>query len=393
MENADKLVFDLASEVDNSPASPFISKQWLQVIDDNSTNYASSNCVISTAVLSNSNKFINYREASLFVPLLITVTTNQVAGFSPATANTGAAYAVGLKNWFGSLIHSIAITYNGQQIVQQTGFQSVLNSFKLMTTLSYQDILTQGCSLSFVPDDPTAWSYHLAAGDLDGQGVCNNRNLASTTAASFGAATNFNSYNAFVGNSGFRKRQTMINFDCDGGADLPYSSFYSANNANSFYKSRVIRKVNSAAGTNGCLQIACGATIMLRHLSNLFSSMPLIRGAYLTMTLQLNNSTTVVTKSAAVAAVVANPAAQPPVVAVAAVAAATTLTSVNCAVGGDQSTVNGQHAAWEWGGSLQHNSRKCTNHHHFRFDRIAVSGDVPACSRSHDGSDRKQHYA
>ena len=75
----DKLTFDLASEVDGAQVSPFVSKQWLSIMDSNSQNYASSQCVIDTSQLSNSNKWLSYREAFLQVPIVITVTSDTVS--------------------------------------------------------------------------------------------------------------------------------------------------------------------------------------------------------------------------------------------------------------------------------------------------------------------------
>ena len=183
----DKLVFDLASEVDSAQVSPFVSKQWLSIMDSNSQNYASSQCVIDTSQLSNSNKWLSYREAYLQVPIVITVTSDMVTNFAPATAGTDASYCVGLKNWYGSLIHSLSVSYNGSIVIQQQGFQSMLNSFKLMTSLSWGDVSTQGSSLGFYPDDATAFTGHALAGHVGGQGTCNNVNMAHSTAASSGA--------------------------------------------------------------------------------------------------------------------------------------------------------------------------------------------------------------
>ena len=87
-ENADSLLFQLSNEVDSGMASPFIAKTWLSVLDDNSSNYASSMVTINTSQLANSNKWLSYSEGFLQVPMLITVTTEQVAGFAPATENS-----------------------------------------------------------------------------------------------------------------------------------------------------------------------------------------------------------------------------------------------------------------------------------------------------------------
>ena len=106
------------------------------------------------------------------------------------------------------MVNSISVAYNGTTVVQQMPFQSVLNSFKLMTSLSYQDLLTQGASLGFWPDDPLSVSFHGAdlLSDPDGQGVCANKNSTLISPAAYGASTNFNSYNAFGANIGFKKR-------------------------------------------------------------------------------------------------------------------------------------------------------------------------------------------
>ncbi len=125
-ENADALLYQMSSEVDGGMASPFIAKTWLSVLDDNGGNYASSMVTISTAQLANSNRWLSLSESFCQIPLLITVTNTQVDGFSPADDNTGAAYCIGLKNWYGSVIHSLSVSYNGTVVVQQMPFQSVL---------------------------------------------------------------------------------------------------------------------------------------------------------------------------------------------------------------------------------------------------------------------------
>ena len=65
------------------------------------------------AQLSNSNRFMSYREAYLQIPMVMTLTTDTFdAGanqFLPTAAGTSCDYVCGLKNWFGSMIHSIQI--------------------------------------------------------------------------------------------------------------------------------------------------------------------------------------------------------------------------------------------------------------------------------------------
>ena len=55
MPSADKLVFDLSSEVD-APASVFVRRDWLSILDNQNGSYTSNQCVVDTSQLSNSNK-------------------------------------------------------------------------------------------------------------------------------------------------------------------------------------------------------------------------------------------------------------------------------------------------------------------------------------------------
>ena len=136
--SADKLVFDISQEVEGTP-NVFVKKDWLNIIDNQSGQYSSNQSVIDTSQLSNSNKFMNYREAYLSIPLLLTLTSANAtadilaADLAPATAATSADYSVGLKNWFGSMIHQFTLDMNGTTICQQTPFINMWNSFKLLT--------------------------------------------------------------------------------------------------------------------------------------------------------------------------------------------------------------------------------------------------------------------
>jgi len=123
----DKLVFDLAQEVEGSPAV-FVRKDWLNILDNQNQNYNNNQSVIDTSQLSNSNKYMSYREAYFSIPFLITLATASApiftssgAGaallFKPDTTATAADHAIGLKKWFGQIIHSFTLDYNGTTIV------------------------------------------------------------------------------------------------------------------------------------------------------------------------------------------------------------------------------------------------------------------------------------
>ena len=298
--SCDKLVFDLSQEVEGSP-SVFVKKDWVNILDNQNGSYSANQSVVDTSQLSNSNKYMSYREAYLQVPMLLTLTSDiGVQKLVPATAASSADYAIGLKNWFGSIVHSFTLDYNGTTIIQQTPFINMWNSFKLMTTLSWGDVATIGSTIGFYPDDPLAWSFQNIASS-DGIGTCNNGNSGLTALGSAKTATAFNVYGSSSGNIGFLKRQQYINYDADGVSGTgTYADFITggsgASASQNLWRSYVLKKVNSTAAVAGVLQISISATIYLKHLHSFFQQTPLLKGVFMKMTLALNNTSCVIAK-------------------------------------------------------------------------------------------------
>jgi hypothetical protein len=348
---SDKLTFDLSSEVEGSPMV-FIRKDWINILDNQTQNYTSNQSVIDTSQLANSNKYFCYREGMFIVPMTLTMASldaqvvnanlelpAQPAGyaqaqlFQPLQSGSNFDSALGLKNWFGNIVHSFTLDYNGSTIIQQTPFINMWNSFKLMTSLSYGDIKTQGCTIGFYPDDAEAMSFYdpnQAGSTLKtpiaptpdalpyaypGTGTCMNSNKDNSNFVNL--STVFTNYKSDLGNKGFIERQKWINFDVDGvlgqGNSLntdtslfnsyspsevgaPLSALVTIQNVKDMWKSYVVKKQNqieSAPGTQstaGVLQYAIIATIYLKHLHSFFNMVPLLKGVFMKMTMNLNNS-------------------------------------------------------------------------------------------------------
>jgi hypothetical protein len=275
------------SEQTQSSPSVFLKKDWLSILDNNNNVYSGSTVVIETSSIANNNKYVNYREAYLSVPLLLTLSAPAAAAnnFSPATAASSADWAVGLKNWYGSIIHSIAIDLQGTTISQQTSFTNMWNAFKLLTTLSFNDILVQGASIGFFPDTADAVCFTTAA--TTGGIATQNNNNSSAAITTTGLLNQLG-----TANEGLTQRQKYWNFDLDGitvagGVDL-FSSLISAGNLQNSYKSYINTKINGTAGVSGIWQASIMATIKLKHLHNFFEKVPLLKGVFLRMTLTLN---------------------------------------------------------------------------------------------------------
>jgi len=282
----DETVYDMSQQTNSNP-NIFIKKDWVSILDNQNGVYSGNQCVIDTSQLSNSNKWMNYSESYLAVPLLLTLgATTTSTSFLPNTAANSCDYALSLKNWYGSVIHSISVDLNGATVIQQTGFQSLWNTFKLMTTLSYNDLLTFGPTIGFYPDTSSSFEFY-SANTASGRGVCNNKNgnVVPVVTGAFNALETFN--------KGFYERQKTWNFDPDGnlgtsGTDA-FKDLTSQTNLQNMYKSHIFKKVNGTASVNGMFQVQIMATIFLRHLHSFFDKLPLCKGIFLKMTLMLNN--------------------------------------------------------------------------------------------------------
>jgi hypothetical protein len=309
---SDKLVFDLAQEVEGSP-SVFVRKDWLNILDNQNQNYNNNQTIIDTSQLSNSNKYMSYREAYLSIPFLITLgktgkTTGATEGlaFTPGLADgtSSCDYALGLKNWFGQIIHSFTLDYNGTTIVQQTPYINMWNSFKLMTSLSLDDVNTQGATIGFYPDDATSWQFFTpvagAPALTSGVGTCNNTNFFVATPVQ----NAFNNFNSGDCNEGFLKRQQFINFNPDGvtgagAAGSTYGSllFGAGDAAKDVWKSYIFNKtitppVPNTIQNTGVIQFAVIATVYLKHVHSFFNMCPLLKGVFMKLTMNLNNTST-----------------------------------------------------------------------------------------------------
>jgi len=292
--SADQLVFDMSSMAEGT-SEVFVRKDWISILDNQNQSYVGNQSVLDTSQLSNSNKFFNYREAYLTLPMLITLTQNNVVQpFEPETAGDSPDYTVGLKNWYGSIVHSLTVDYNGTTIAQQTPYCGLWNSFKLMTSLSYQDVLTNGSSMGFWPDSATSFEVSNA-NSTEGiaNAVTNNKNLGAFPVVS-GAFNTFDTYN-----EGLLKRQQNWNFDPDGIVGVGYTyagltgpTLTSQSNLNLLWKSYVSKKKNAVVLGNvaGVYQVSITAQVYLKHLHSFFERVPLLKGVFLKLTLNLNQS-------------------------------------------------------------------------------------------------------
>jgi len=316
----DNLVFDEAvnSTIDQSE---FISKKWVYVNDNNSQNY-SSQVVIDSTPLSNAGGWINWSEAYMVVPLVVQLTSTNPASL-PFTAGATADdsitttlgdYAWGFKNGFWNIINSMNVEFNNQNIIQQTPLTNVFRSFKAHTSFSQDDLLNEGASIGYYPDNAGSWRY-TAVDSADGKGLCNNRDAPSiySIASQVGGGVSYgatdvagellgstNQYSGSVNpsatlgglysfNEGLTKRQTWYGYDAQASSQKAINPLSTCQQV---YRSS---KIQSQAGS---VSWNVYAKLRLKDLNEYFEKCPLLKGSTIRFYLNTNQALTTFTTSA-----------------------------------------------------------------------------------------------
>jgi hypothetical protein len=282
--SADTYVYDLSS-MPESNSSIFIRKDWLSLMDLNSTNYSSNVSTIATDSVANSSKWCNWYESTLLIPATVTLTPSTVAGaFAPATAATAVDYALGLKNSSLSIIHSMSVELNGSVVCQQIPYIALWNNFKLMCTMNLTDYSSMG-SIGWAIDTATAVQYYTEP-SAAGMGVCNNQNYINVN----GTFTEQFASLYGNGNVGFLQRQNYYNFQPLGNVGTStYNSLLQPTNLNKIYKSYITQPVNTSGGGAGYWQQWLVLQVRLRDVADLFCSMGLLRGIMARLIVSLNS--------------------------------------------------------------------------------------------------------
>jgi hypothetical protein len=291
--SADLVVYNQSIE-EKPTSSVMADKKWLSVIDQNNGSYSSGQSTLETTSLSTSDRMMNYREAYLSVPLLLTAgnqTSSNTAGLPDATDKSK---LMGLKNSYTSIVHSMSVDLNGTNIIQTTPFSELYNAFCLMTSLSWDDVKTQGSTIGFYPDDALAATSYTAD------------NLAGTAQTTVNNRPRYQPNQekedvlGHEGNMGYGERLRYINYDATGrvlGEDEedPQSAFLTKANATVLYKNQVLTLHPGGASDSPVVQVQVMAIIKLRHLHSFFSVVPLSRGLQFRFIINFNQTTTKLT--------------------------------------------------------------------------------------------------
>jgi len=325
---SDSLVYDMSQMSEGSP-QVFVKRDWLSLLDQQNGNYLGNQSVIDTSQLSNSNKYMAYREGYLAVPLTLAVQgteqsasstnpTNPVSSVSllqggdtigggTVGAETGSipTAAVGLKNWFGHLVHSMTLDYAGTTIIQNTPLTSIWTHFGLMTTMSMGDVLMNGATIGFYPDNAKSFGLNLTNEQTTTTGQVPNFPGACNTYSIPNMPPMCNNVIPLdQSNPGMFKRSQYWSFSTNaiaGGFNnyvkaaatvttygQPYSAAIEKSAMEALRMSMVVKNQKPSTTVKGYLQYGILAIIKLKDLHPFFSQVPLLKGVFMRLTLNLN---------------------------------------------------------------------------------------------------------
>jgi hypothetical protein len=265
------------SMMDQESIKPFTEKQVLFISDTNGNSYNGS-ITFDTTVLSNSGRYLDYSDATIEVPITLSMQST-----TDVTANVN-AYMLGLKSGYHQLIDSIQVDYQNKNVVQQQSFTNFYVSYKIHSEWSSDDLQKYG-DLTGVWPDSAASFVRAAAANARGDGISNNSPYTLAT-KTYTAAVSLDQ-----ANEGLRERIENTADPATGYGNLPTMTTVDQRNAAG--KSYFTNNAGAAAARVYIFYVI--ATIRLKDVCDFFDKIPLLKGAQIRMTINYNASRCTVT--------------------------------------------------------------------------------------------------
>jgi hypothetical protein len=287
--SADQFLFE--ETVDPQESQPVATDKRLYYIQDQNGGAYNGQIQFDTSTLANSGQWLAYSEAVLEIPFTITY---------QASANITAAgvksFGAALKNGYYQIIDSIQVDYNNSNVVQLQPFTNFFVQYKLMSSMGPSDLKKWGSILNFAPDSSGSASYSAAA-SVNGDGVSNNiiTNNTANNAYAYDGTLLFDQVNTGLRqrcqNTGYPATSTVNGYGSLGTflgpGVVPASSGIAAGNCAQVGKNYCTDNGVAAAGRIWTWNIV--ATIRLKDVADFFDKLPLVRGAFMRLTVNYNS--------------------------------------------------------------------------------------------------------
>jgi hypothetical protein len=163
--------YDFASSLaPQGPDFQFDSRQFVYIPDQNNGSYPNSQVTFDLAGLSNSGKWISWKDSNLVIPLVLNV--NCSAG-AFATANAENNFCASFKNSVFQLISSMSVELTNNAIVNLSQYSNLDINYRLLNRISSEEMENLAPSILFSKDSAESIAYTSSA-SAQGIGECNN---------------------------------------------------------------------------------------------------------------------------------------------------------------------------------------------------------------------------
>lgn len=253
----------------------FKDKQFIYFNDSNNGNYTSNEIKFELSALANTNRFVDWAQSFLVIPLTMSCTATTGA----FTASDENVFAMSLKNGYQHIIDSLYITYNDNPINQPSSYSNVASTWELYK-MSADDRATFGDMINFHLDDGNTIRY-IGVGNQYGLGEVNNviaTNVA--TSGTFNPRAGWTGDKNFI-NQGRVKRQQNTSFD----PSIVTSFLTAAQTGN-----QLRNFVSTKTATNITYQIF--ATIPMAIVHDFFQNLVILRGMNIRLNIYTNTGIT-----------------------------------------------------------------------------------------------------
>lgn len=272
MLTADQAVWDESLNLSLAD-KPFIEKDIIYIQDQN--NSYSGQIQFDCSSLANNSRYLSYKEAYFEFPIVITAKSD-----SDTQGPLINAFSIAIKNGYYQFIDQIQVDLNNQNVVQLQNNLNTLVNYKLLTSMSQEDLIKYGHVLGFYPDSADSYKYSAGpTGSADGIGYSNNRNGTDGTDKAVRAVTN----------AGLLPRQKMtVGNDTAFGTTLPTT--VDAAEAAKLFKQEG-RNYYTKTGTDKDTKHTwiIVATIRLKDICDFFDKLPISKGLNLRFTINYNS--------------------------------------------------------------------------------------------------------
>lgn len=161
---------------------PLEKKQWAYINDINNGVYQNSTQTLVQFDLSsiyNSSDMIGVNEMFIALPMIYTGVwaSNANQAVAPVAGNE---FLITPKSGYYNLIQSVEVQVNGKSVIQNTPNINFHTNFKMLSTMSKDDLRTLGKTLGIHPDNILSYLFNgsgvgtINAFPIGGNGLCNN---------------------------------------------------------------------------------------------------------------------------------------------------------------------------------------------------------------------------